>query len=392
MRRRNAWMAAALLAATLRAWPAAAQEDAAAREEARVLLREGNALFEKQDFAGALERYRAANARLQSPKILLNIGTTLRRLGREAEAAEAYELYLRQNRPEVTAEKRAQVREVIREIDQKLGQIHVEVFSETRIVEGATVRIDGEVRGMSPLPRSVRVAPGLHRIEAEKDGYEPGTFQEVDIAAGQTPVLVVLRIKEIPPPAPEPPPSVPPPDPIVAPPSLPPPPEPTRSPPEEPVIIESAPVPEDFSHAWRPSLAARQDVLLRTDALAAFTGVGAAFGLGDYVELSLWGLRGRRFGGRATATVYAWPQRRLKPMLTLGVAGLDVDAKKVNSDETYGFEPLAHVGGGLLVEFTRLVGMSAEAAYERFFVSLDHPDIDDHLVVASLSLRVHLWE
>jgi hypothetical protein len=149
---------------------------------------------------------------------------------------------------------------------------------------------------------------------------------------------------------------------------------------------------EDFTHAWRLSLAARQDVVLRTGDFAAFTGIGAGFGLGDYVELSVWGLRGRRYGGRATLTAFALPHRRFKPMLVAGVTGLDVDARKFESDETYGFEPLAHVGGGLVAEITPHVGVFAEVSYERFFVSLEHPDLDDHLVLGSIALRASLWE
>ena len=382
-------MRAALVAGLLVAAVAQAQDDPVAREEARRLLREGNALYETKEYAGALDRYRAAHAKVQSPKILLNIGTTLRRLGRDGEAAEAYELYLRQNRPEVTADKRTQVRAALREIDQKLGRIRIEVSAEGTALEGAVVRVDGEVKGLSPLERPVRLDPGLHRAEAQRDGYEPD-LQDIDVSAGEE-RLLVLRLKEIPPPPPEPPPVAPPPDPIVAPPHVQQPPEDPPGLRYEPVIIESVPA-VDYSHAWRLSLAARQDVVLRTDALAAFTGIGANFGIGDYVELALWGLRGRRFGGRATGSVYAFPHGRLKPMLVVGMAGLHVDAKKFESDEEYGFEPLFHVGGGLLADFTTRVGLVLEVSYERFLVSLEHPDIDDHQIMTSLGIRASLWD
>lgn len=384
-------MRAVLVAGLLFATVAQAQDDTLAREEARRLLREGNAMYERRDYAGALDRYRAAHAKVQSPKILLNIGTTLRHLGRGGEAAEAYELYLLQNRPEVTADKRAQVRVALREIDQKLGKVRVEVTAEGGALEGAVVRVDGEVRGLSPLDRPVRVDPGLHRAEGQREGYE-SDLQDIDVSAGEE-RLLVLRLKEILPPPPEPVPVVPPPDPIVAaPPVQPPPADPPPMVMYEPAIIESEAPPEDYSHAWRLSLAAREDVVLQTEPLAAWTGVGVNFGIGDYVELAVWGLRGRRFGGRATVSLYALPHGRLKPMLVLGMTGLEVDAKKFMSDEEYGVEPLFHVGGGLLADLTTRVGLVLEVSYERYLVSLENPLIDDHLILAALGIRASLWD
>jgi PEGA domain-containing protein len=373
-----------LVASLLLASIAAAQ-DAAVREEARNLLHEGNSLYDKGDFPAALDRFRRAYAKLPSPKILLNIGTTLRRIGKEGEAAEAYELYLRRIGPEVPADKRAQVGAVLHEIDEKLGRIRIEVN-----VEGASVRLDGEAKGVSPLGHSVRVDPGIHRAEAERDGYQPD-MGEIEVEAGQE-RLIFLRLREVPPPVvePVPPPPVPappPPGPGVPPPGPPTPAQPSAMPRREPEVVASdvSETPRDFTHAWRLSLAAREDIVLRTDVLGAFSGVGLGFGLGDYVELSFWGLRGRASGGRATGTVYALPHERIKPMAVLGATLLDVAAP-------YRFEPLFHGGGGVTAEVTRWVGFALEVSYERFLVSLRNNEIDDGHVLVSLSMSAKLWQ
>jgi len=358
---------------------AAAAQDDAARMEARLLLREGNVLYEKGEYAAALHRYKGAYGKLQSPKILLNIGTTLRRLNRDNEAAEAYEIYLSRVGLEVPAEKKAQVREALDEINQKVGRLRIEVN-----VEGATVRLDGELKGASPLGAPVRVDPGLHRIEAERDGYHPDT-KDVEIAAGDID-LVVLRLEQIrPPPPTDPVPPPPPPAPPLPVASPPPSPAPVTVPRLEPVIRDSeSDIGRSFSHAWQLSLAVRQDVVLRTDELGAFTGVGLGFGLGDYVELSLWYLRGRGNGGRGTVTAFALPDGRLKPLVVVGMTGLDVQG--------FGFEPLFHGGGGLAIDLTRRVGLMIEGAYERFLVSLEEPRIDDGRFLASLSVCARIWE
>lgn len=364
-----------LLAAALVAVVASAQDESM-REEARALLREGNALFKSEEYTGALSKYRAAYAKVASPKILLNIGTTLRRMGRDAEAADAYETYLQHIGPDVPADKKARVRDALREIDQKMGRIRIEVT-----VEGATVRLDDKIKGVSPLGGSIRVDPGWHRAEAEKDGYQSHS-QDIDVAAGEE-RLIVLRPQESPAPVPSE-------EPVDVNPEPAPPDPPPDPPPSEPLILEATEEGPRYSHAWQFAIAARQDFVLRTDQLGAFTGIGLNFGLGDYVDVSLWGIRGRSSGGRGTLTAYPLPHYRIKPMLVAGLTLLDVTAEDEAGDP-YGIEPLIRAGGGAVGEITDRFSLVLEVAYERFFVSLDNDQIEDQRVMASLAVLARLW-
>src|SRR5205814_1985871 len=60
---------------------ARAQEDAPEKQQARVLLGQGNALFERGDLKGALADFRAAYALYPSPKLLVNAAAAERELG-----------------------------------------------------------------------------------------------------------------------------------------------------------------------------------------------------------------------------------------------------------------------------------------------------------------------
>ena len=62
--------------------------------EARALFKEGNRLLDAGDYVGALDMFKGAYSRWPNVKILLNLGTALRQLGRNVEAAEHYEKYL----------------------------------------------------------------------------------------------------------------------------------------------------------------------------------------------------------------------------------------------------------------------------------------------------------
>jgi tetratricopeptide (TPR) repeat protein len=60
--------------------------NAQAKAQAQSPLAEGSALYEKGDYAGALEEFKQAYATYGSPKLLFNIGQANRNLGRPVEA------------------------------------------------------------------------------------------------------------------------------------------------------------------------------------------------------------------------------------------------------------------------------------------------------------------
>ena len=67
---------------------------AEAKAKAQSLLTEGSALYEKGDYADALDKFKQAFATYDSPKLLFNIGQANRDLGRPVEALEAFERFL----------------------------------------------------------------------------------------------------------------------------------------------------------------------------------------------------------------------------------------------------------------------------------------------------------
>jgi hypothetical protein len=74
---------------------------------------------------------------------------------------------------------------------------------------GASVTVDGVAVGTSPLSGWYAVAPGRHRIQVTKPGFQPFA-SDVDVVAGQTPavsaplVAVALTPPIVPPPPPPP--------------------------------------------------------------------------------------------------------------------------------------------------------------------------------------------
>ncbi len=173
--------------------PAAAQPqpDAPAdanKGDAKELMQLGVKLLSSKDYLGALAVFKDAYSRFPSPKILLNIGTTLKLLDRNAEAVNTYQRYLdspdadQARRPEVTAE--------MERLDRKLGRLEITAPAE------AEIQIDDQDWAPAPSARLYRVAPGSYTLRARRDGYQP--FEQTGtMEVGQS-VAVTIELAVIP--------------------------------------------------------------------------------------------------------------------------------------------------------------------------------------------------
>ncbi|HEX9104037.1 MAG TPA: PEGA domain-containing protein [Polyangia bacterium] len=168
-------------------------EAAATNVEAKKRFAEGNERYSRGDYDGAVESFKAAIA--ADPKLpgpYRNLGLAYRALNRCNDAMPMYEKYL-----ELKPESRFTDR-VRREIDlcrAKLGQAPLPPRVETHTVTGtphaaeqqgilhvsanliggeatdeATVKIDGLVRGATPL--TIPVTPGTHKVHLSRAGFE----------------------------------------------------------------------------------------------------------------------------------------------------------------------------------------------------------------------------
>lgn len=184
--------AACAVAYAVGSWAAPASAQTADEQAARALFTEGNELFAAGDYVAALERFQTAYARTSNPKILLNIGTTLKQLGRFAEAATVYETYLKN--PKADPARRKEVEAALGELLGRIAVLRLEGAP-----EGAKITIDGRpVSG-----GQVRVDRGPHTVVAD-DGKGPPVTVQVEVAAKEERVVSLKRPDTPPAPAAEP--------------------------------------------------------------------------------------------------------------------------------------------------------------------------------------------
>ena len=182
-----------LLSFGLSSGPATAQN---AREKAVKLLKEGSVLYGKKDHKGALDRFLRAYTLFPSFKIHFNLAMVYEDMGKPEKAARHFELFLKGEKVALpglvkTARSRFGV------LRQRLSTITL-----TCTESGASVVVDDQVVGKTPLETKLYLSPGKHTIAVKKDGFKEFRLdQERPFVAGvQQQVEVRLEKKAAPPP------------------------------------------------------------------------------------------------------------------------------------------------------------------------------------------------
>ncbi len=283
-------------------------------KQARELFKTGVTLLNKGSFDEALEKFERAYELWRNPKILLNIATTLRELGRLTEAASAYEAYLQA--PEADTSRVADVRKALAEIDAKIASVTVDVKT-----EGASVSIDGTQveRKQADATWFVRVMPGDHVVTISKDGFETHTEKLTATAGEKLTLRIVLEPIE------------------------------RATPTSQPEATPDAPPPaepETLSHGGQASVFARGDIDGKFRGAVAVVGVG--YGLGDVLELQAAALVGRDKGFEVGASLYL-STGALKPVVYVGSPTFFSD----------GASPGVHGAVGLQLDPSRHLGLFA---------------------------------
>jgi len=142
--------------------PAIAVDNPATRPLAQALMTEGVKQLRARVFDQALANFLEAYAKFPSPKILLNVASTLHDMGRLADAANTYQRYLTD--PATGAERVAEVKDLLLKLDEQLTILTVRVSP-----HGSEISIDGGPFIPVGSTLVTRVRSGLHLVRIRKD-------------------------------------------------------------------------------------------------------------------------------------------------------------------------------------------------------------------------------
>lgn len=183
-------LALSLLGVTV-AREASAQEDHKARAAAH--FTRGVELAKAANYQDALLEFQRAYELTPHYSVLYNIGQAYIGLGKPVPAIDALKRYLAEGGAQIGIDRRRAVEaEIVKQFAQT-GSVAVEVN-----LPGASILVDGELVGRSPLAEPVRVPLGEHRISARLESGEESE-QRVTIASEQSlSVKLELRATEAP--------------------------------------------------------------------------------------------------------------------------------------------------------------------------------------------------
>jgi len=148
------------------------------KKEAQKHFRSGTELMKVEDFDGALAEFEQSVALYPTKNGLFNLGNCLKALHRYGEAIETFERLDREFGRQLDAEMRDALERHLDDIRSVIARLQVQVDR-----AGATVRLDGEEVGKSPLTESLIVGPGEHRLEVSLDGFDAAE-RDVTIVSG----------------------------------------------------------------------------------------------------------------------------------------------------------------------------------------------------------------
>jgi hypothetical protein len=155
-----------------------AADDDATTGMARERFKEGVSYFDKKEYDKARAAFLQAYALKHHPAVLLNLAQSELRSGHEADAAMHFAQFLRESK-EATDAERQSAEAGLSAAKAVAAELTVNVDE-----EGATVSLDGNAQGQSPLPGALYLTPGPHTISAKKEGREASA--QITAAAGQT--------------------------------------------------------------------------------------------------------------------------------------------------------------------------------------------------------------
>jgi hypothetical protein len=167
--------------------PATSPDDGA-KKEAQALVSDGVTALNAKQYDQALEKFLAAYDKFPSPKILLNIGSTLRDMGKLADAANTYERYLED--PSSGSERVGEVKQLLDDLDKKVGLLVVQVTP-----PGSDVSIDGGPWTTIGSSLTTRVDTGAHVVKAHKAGLEDGEASITAFEGKRTDIGIALKLK-----------------------------------------------------------------------------------------------------------------------------------------------------------------------------------------------------
>lgn len=168
--------------------PTAPEPTSAQTEAARAHYARGLRLYEQRAYAAALAEFQDAHRLVPNPKLLFSMGQAHAGMGQYARAIEELGAYVERVSDTMPAGRRDQIERQLEAFRQRVGHLEVTVN-----VPGATIRVDDDRVGESPLRGPILLDVGPHRVTATRLEYLSASAHVSVVGAETTPVVLALQ-------------------------------------------------------------------------------------------------------------------------------------------------------------------------------------------------------
>jgi hypothetical protein len=144
-------------------------------------------LFNNNDYDGAMTKYGQAYDLSKDPRLLFNMAVCARNLKRYARMQSLLTRYAREAGSAMAPDVRANVEGALAAIRNLVGGLRLAVSE-----DGATVAVDGQTIGITPLPEAIVVDLGERKLAVSKPGFKPFERTVVVQGGSEVPVAVTL--------------------------------------------------------------------------------------------------------------------------------------------------------------------------------------------------------
>ncbi len=151
-----------------------------------------SALLDKGDYVGADRKYQEAYALSKDPRLIYDMAFCAKNRHLYARMRVLLQRYRQEAGASISTEDATVVERALVALEKFVGTVAVSAS-----VEGATVAVDGEVVGTTPLAVPVVLDPGPHTLVVQKDGYER-LERPIDVTAGTKTALAVTLVAQTP--------------------------------------------------------------------------------------------------------------------------------------------------------------------------------------------------
>lgn len=150
----------------------------------------GIVLFEEGDYAGATEKFERAYELARDHRLLLNVALCQKNLRQYARLLKTIRRIQQNAGASLTAAQQQQLQELIKVAETLVSRLEISASE-----AGATVTVDGEVVGTTPLAEAVPVDIGERRIRITKPGFKD--FERKPTVAGGGRLAIAATLEKV---------------------------------------------------------------------------------------------------------------------------------------------------------------------------------------------------